>query len=180
MARRKTDKTTLLLPASSIERKIYLLRGQRLIFDSELAALYGVTTGNLNKAVDRNIERFPEDFMFRLTADEYRNLKFQFGTSSWGGRRKLPRAFTEQGVAMLSSVLKSRRAIAVNILIMRVFTKFREYLSTHKDLAGKIDELERKIAGHDQHIENLFAAIRQLMQPPPIGKRRIGFKREEK
>lgn len=139
-----------------------------------------IGTRELNKAVARNLDRFPADFMFKLTKAESQNLMFQFGTSSWGGRRKLPRAFTEQGVAMLSSVLKSRRAIAVNILIMRVFTKFREYLSTHKDLAGKIDELERKIAGHDQHIENLFAAIRQLMQPPPIGKRRIGFKREEK
>ena len=149
------------------------------MFDSDLATLYGVTTGNLNKAVDRNIERFPEDFMFKLTPGEYQNLKFQFGISSWGGRRKLPRAFTEQGVAMLSSVLKSRRAIAVNILIMRAFVKFREYLTNHKDLAAKIDELERKVFSHDRNIENLFAAIRQLVQPPPTGKRQIGFKRKE-
>ncbi len=118
--------------------------------------------------------------MFKLTLDEFNDLKFQFGTSSWGGRRKLPRAFTEQGVAMLSSVLRSSRAIAVNILIMRAFAKFREFLSAHKDLAGKIDELERKMGGHDRQIQNLFAAIRQIMQPPQVNKRQIGFKRIEK
>lgn len=168
----------LLLPTASIENKIYILRNQRVMIDSDLASLYGVTTGNLNKAVDRNIERFPEDFMFKLNLDEFQNLKFQFGISSWGGRRKLPRAFTEQGVAMLSSVLKSSRAIAVNILIMRAFAKFREYLANHKDLASKLNELERKISSHDKQIENLFAAIRQLMQPPPANKKQIGFKRE--
>ncbi len=110
-----------LVPQEVIERKIFLIRGQKVMLDKDLAELYGVKTGNLNKAVDRNIDRFPADFMFRLTPIEFKNLIFHFGTSSWGGTRKLPRAFTEQGVAMLSSVLKSKRAIYVNIAIMRAF-----------------------------------------------------------
>ena len=150
------------------------------MFDNDLAVLYGVTTGNLNKAVVRNSERFPEDFMFQITADELKNLKFQNGISSWGGRRSLPYAFTEQGVAMLSSVLRSKRAIAVNILIMRTFAKLREVLSTHKELATKLNELERRATGHDEDIKALIMAIRQLMEPPQQRKRQIGFKGENK
>jgi hypothetical protein len=124
----------------------------------------------------RNRERFPDDFIFQLNKAEFANLKSQLVTSSWGGlRRAAPYAFTEQGVAMLSSVLKSRRAIQVNITIMRTFVQLRELAATHKELAAKLAELERKVAGHDGHIHSLFEAIRQLMSPPPPPGRRIGF-----
>jgi hypothetical protein len=113
-----------LIPAERIERTILLIRGLKVILDRDLAKLYGVTTGNLNKAVTRNLDRFPDDFMLQLTADEFENLKFHFGTSSWGGTRKRPRAFTEQGVAMLSSVLRSKQAVAVDIKIMRAFVRY--------------------------------------------------------
>jgi hypothetical protein len=128
-----------------IEKKIFVIRRLKVILDRDLAALYGVTTGNLNKAVSRNLERFPGDFMIQLTAEEFRDLKFHFGTSSWGGTRKPPRVFTEQGVAMLSSVLKSKLAIEVNILIMRAFVKLREMIASHKDLAKKLESLEKKL-----------------------------------
>lgn len=147
------------------------------MLDKDLATLYGVTTGNLNKAVSRNIDRFPDDFMTQLTDEEFKNLIFQFGISSWGGTRKLPRAFTEQGIAMLSSVLKSKRAIHVNIAIMRVFVKLKEISSTHKELSGKLTELENKIERHDEEIHTIFEAIRQLMKPPDTNKQKIGFLR---
>jgi hypothetical protein len=138
--------------------------------------LYGVTTGNLNKAVTRNIDRFPSDFMFRLSKDEFENLKFHFGTSSWGGTRKPPRAFTEQGVAMLSGVLRSKRAVQVNIEIMRAFVRLRRILDSHAGLARKVAALERK---YDAQFKVVFDAIRQLMAPPPEPKRkRIGFAAE--
>jgi len=170
-----------LIPHEFIERKIYLIRGHKVMLDSELARLYGIRTKNLNKAVRRNIERFPKDFMFQLTPDEFKSLRFQIGTSKGrkGGRRYLPLVFTEQGVAMLSSVLQSRRAIQVNIAIMRVFVKLKQILSTHKDFVYKLNELERKIEKHDVEIQNIFEAIRQLMEPPPEPpKRRIGFKQK--
>lgn len=159
-----------------IERKIYLIRGQKIILDKDLAALYGVTTGNLNKAVNRNIERFPDDFMIQMTDDEFKNLKFQFGISSWGGTRKLPRAFTEQGVAMLSSILRSKRAIEVNIQIMRAFVTLRELTVSHEDLAQKLDELERK---YDGQFHVVFEAIRQLMSTEEKPRRKIGFEVRE-
>ena len=166
-------KSTSIIPAERVERLIVLLRNQKVILDKDLAQLYGVSTGNLNKAVTRNIDRFPEDFMFRLTKDEFDNLRFQSGTSSWGGTRSPPRAFTEQGVAMLSSVLRSKRAVRVNIEIMRTFVRLREMLATHKDLARKLVVLERK---YDAQFKIVFDAIRKLMAPPP-GKKRppIGF-----
>ena len=133
-----------LIPQVLIERKIFLIRGRRVMLDRDLAELYGVETRDLNKAVKRNIDRFPEDFMFQLTNEEFVNLKFHFGTSSWGGTRKLPYAFTENGVAMLSSVLNSKLAIHVNIQIMRTFTRLREILLTHKDLARKLADMEKK------------------------------------
>jgi hypothetical protein len=163
-----------LIPTERIEKCILLLRGQKVILDKDLAALYGVSTKNLNKAVSRNLDRFPDDFMFQLDLQEVINLKFQFGTSSWGGTRKLPRAFTEQGVAMLSSVLKSKRAVQVNIEIMRAFVKLREMLASHKDLALKPAEMEKK---YDSQFKVVFDAIRELMtpiEPPP--KPRIGFR----
>ena len=164
-----------LIPQEIIEKKIFLIRGHKVMLDKDLARLYGVTTGNLNKAVGRNSERFPEGFVFQLTKEEFKNLIFHFGISSWGGTRKMPRVFTEQGVAMLSSVLKSKRAIQVNVAIMQVFVKLREILSTHKELAYKLKDLERKIEKHDEEIMAIFEAIRQLMAPPEKPKRRIGF-----
>ena len=166
-----------LIPQEFIERKIYLIRGHKVMLDKDLARLYAVGTRDLNKAVTRNIDRFPVDFMFQLTKEESQNLMFQFGTSSWGGTRKLPRVFTEQGVAMLSTVLRSKKAIHVNIIIMRTFVKLSQILSTHKDLAHKLNELERKVEKHDVDIKSIFAAIRQLMAPLPEKPRRIiGFK----
>ena len=145
-----------IIPQEIIEKKIFLIRGHKVMLDKDLATLYGVTTGNLNKAVSRNIDRFPDDFMIQLTDEEFKNLIFQFGISSWGGTRKLSRVFTEQGIAMLSSVLKSKRAIHVNIAIMRVFVKLKEILSTHKELSGKLTELENKIERHDEEIHTIF------------------------
>jgi len=165
-----------IVPREVIERKILLIRGERVMLDKDLAKLYGVTTGNLNRAVDRNLDRFPDDFMFRLENEEFKKLIFHFGTSSWGGTRKIPRAFTEQGVAMLSSVLRSKRAILVNIAIMRTFVKLREILSTHKELAHKLSQLERKIEKHEEEIKTIFDAIRQLMSPSVKRWRQIGFR----
>ena len=153
------------------------------MLDRDLAGLYGVETKNLNLQVKRNISRFPSDFMLVLTRQEVMNLRLQFATSSWGGRRYQPYAFTEQGVAMLSSVLNSERAIEVNIAIMRAFVRLREILLTHKDLADKIAALELKYKNHDmkfseydKHITAIFEAIRQLMTPPSEPqKRKIGF-----
>ena len=147
------------------------------MLDSDLAKLYGVTTKRLNEQVRRNLGRFPSDFMFQLTSDEAQALRSQIATSKEGrgGRRYKPLVFTEQGVAMLSSVLNSERAVQVNIIIMRVFVKIREILSTHKNLAHRLDELERKIEKHDEEIQNIFEAIRQLISSPEPGKRRIGF-----
>ena len=172
-----------LVPIEVIERKIYLVRAQKVMLDSDLAALYEVETSNLNKAVKRNIERFPEDFMFQLTKEEADALRFQIGiskTKGRGGRRYLPYAFTEQGVAMLSSVLRSDRAVQVNIAIMRVFVRLREFLSTHKELAKKLAALERKMEKHDTEIKIIFDAIRKLMTPPDKKTKRIGFEAENK
>jgi hypothetical protein len=170
----RSGKGRSLVPRERIEQAIMMLRGEKVILDKDLAALYGVTTSNLNKAVTRNIKRFPEDFMFRLTKDEFDGLKLHFGTSSWGGTRKLPRAFSEQGVAMLSSVLRSRRAIRVNIEIMRAFVQLRRMLISHAELARKLADLERK---YDKQFAVVFEAIRQLMAPPPERpKGKIGFR----
>ena len=164
-----------IIPQESIETKIIFIRGKKVMLDRDLAQLYGVTTSNLNKAVRRNIERFPEDFMFQLSKEEFENLKFHFGTSSWGGTRKLPHAFTENGVAMLSSVLNSDRAIKVNIQIMRTFTKLREMLMTHKDLKKKIEAMEEK---YDYQFKIVFDAIKELLEQPIKTKKKIGFLRE--
>lgn len=167
--------------SGSIEQVILLLRGQKVILDRDLAALYGVATKNLNKAVTRNQDRFPSDFMFQLTAEEASALRFQSGTLKRGQHFKyLPFAFTEQGVAMLSSVLRSPQAVQVNIAIMRAFVRLRETLSLHHDLAHKLAELEHHIEGHDESIHSLFEAIRQLMAPPDKPRRRIGFQVEDR
>jgi len=171
---------TNIIPTETIESKILLIREQKVLLDKDLASLYGVATRDPNKAVTRNISRFPSDFMFQLTDSEFKNLKFQFGTSSWGGTRKKPFVFTEQGVAMLSSVLRSERAVQVNIEIMRAFVKLREIISTHKELAQKLKELEYKIESHDEQITAIFDAINQLLTPSPPPARKIGFEVKEK
>lgn len=164
------------LPVESIERKILFLRGQKVMLDEDLAMLYGVETRILVRAVQRNLDRFPPDFMFQLTNQEVSNLRSQFGISSsgHGGRRYFPFAFTEFGVAMLSSVLRSKRAVHVNIEIMRTFGRLRQILATHKDLARKLEEMEKK---YDHQFKVVFDAIRQLMAPPVVERRKIGFSR---
>jgi hypothetical protein len=163
-----------LIPVERIERSILLIRGQKVMLDNDLASLYGVETGMLVRAVKRNLDRFPADFAFQLSAEEFENLRCQFGiSSSWGGRRHAPYAFTEQGVAMLSSVLRSPRAVAVNIEIMRAFVRLRQMLLSHADLARKVDALEKK---YDSQFKVVFDALRQLMRPPEEKpKRPIGF-----
>ena len=167
-----------LIPVEIIERKIYLIRGHKVMLDSDLAELYEVETKVLLQAVKRNVQRFPEDFMFQLNDQEFMNLRSQFVTSSsgHGGRRYLPYVFSEQGVAMLSSVLNSERAVQVNIAIMRTFVKLRQMLASNADLARKLASLERK---YDSQFKMVFDAIRQLMTPPEKPKRKIGFRREE-
>lgn len=166
----------LLISQELIEKKIYRIREQKVMLDRDLSCLYRVPTKRLKEQVRRNINRFPEDFMFELTAKEFEILRSQFATSRWGGARYLPYVFTEQGVAMLSSILNSERAIQVNIAIMRTFVNLRQIFSTHKELAHKLNQLERKIEKHDEDISSIFEAIRQLMMPQPEKpRRRIGF-----
>ncbi len=169
-------------PIERIASRIQLVRGHKVMLDADLANLYGVPTRVLIQAVKRNRDRFPRDFMFKLTEQEAANLKSQIVTSSlvesvgWGGRRKPVSAFTEQGVAMLSSVLRSARAIAANIAIMRAFVRLREMVAANAELAKKLDELERRVAGHDEAITSIVRAIRELAAPPePKPKRTIGF-----
>ena len=172
--------TKLEVSIGRLERLILILRGQKVMLDFHLSKLYGVPTKSLNLAVRRNLKRFPKDFMFQLSEREFAKIKeelrFQIETSNKGGRRYKPYAFTEQGVAMLSSVLHSDRAVQVNIEIMRAFVRLRQLLATHKDLARKLEELERK---YDQQFAAVFQAIRDLMIPPTKAKRRIGFDVEE-
>jgi hypothetical protein len=167
------------IPAAEgrVGKYILVIRRQRILLDEDLAALYGVETRSLLQAVKRNVERFPPDFMFELSAAEWTALRSQSVTSKpgRGGRRYAPYAFTEQGVAMLSSVLSSDRAIAVNIEIMRSFVRIRRMLDADRSLAGKFDRFERKLASHDRSIVAILAAIRQLMNPPPTKRRGIGF-----
>lgn len=162
-----------LVPSEIIENKIYLIRGKKVLVDKDLAELYKVTTSYLNRQVRRNLARFPEDFMIQLTREEFDRLMCHFGISKKGGTRKLPLAFTEQGIAMLSGILNSPRAIQVNIAIMRAFVRLRELMMTHKDLARKIEELEKK---YDNQFKVVFEAIRQLMTlPPEPPRKKIGF-----
>jgi hypothetical protein len=174
MAKKKIKNTKNVISLQSITNSILFIRGQKVMLDTDLANLYEVETRILTRALKRNLERFPEDFMFQLSEEEYENLRSQFGISSqWGGRRFPPYAFTEQGVAMLSSVLRSDRAVQVNIEIMRTFVKLREMLSNNKDLVGKLNKLEMK---YDEQFKIVFDAIRQLMSTDDIKKKRpIGF-----
>jgi hypothetical protein len=166
------------IPVEVIERKIYLIRGCKVMLDSDLAELYQVPTKVLNQAVRRNLDRFPADFMFQLNREELENLRSQLVTSSGdhGGRRYPPYAFSEHGVAMLSSVLASKRAVQLNILIIRAFVRLREYLATHKDLAQKLQDVERTQQEHNAHIEQIYGYIQRLLEPPESSKGRIGFK----
>jgi len=170
-----------LISLERIERRIFVIRGQKVMLDRDLAQLYGVSTGRFNEQVKRNIRRFPEDFMFQLTKDELEILISQFAISRWGGIRKLPYAFTEQGVAMLSSVLNSERAIHVNIAIMRAFVRLKQVLATHKELAEKLKELEEEVGKHNKLIIEIFEIIKQLHAAPPAPlpkpKGQLGFGR---
>src|SRR5258708_9751240 len=163
-----------IVPIEKIQQRIYVIRDQKVMLDSDLANLYGVTTGNLNLAIRRNLKRFPEDFMFQLTEEETKNLILQTARSShWGGRRHQPYAFTRDGVSMLSSILRSERAILVNIAIMRAFGKLQELVATHKELARKLEELEQK---YDKRFKVVFDAIRGLMAKPAVRMIRVkGF-----
>jgi hypothetical protein len=165
------NKSRAVVPAF-ISQKIYFLRGQRVMLSPDLARLYGVEVRALAQAVQRNRERFPDDFLFQLTDEEYKNLKSQFVTSSWGGARHTPYAFTEQGVAMLSSVLRGKRAVQVNIAIMRTFVRLREMLATNQKLRRKIQELEKK---YDAKFRIIIAAIEGMLEEEEKPKTGIGF-----
>jgi hypothetical protein len=175
-----------LLPLEAITQRIVVLREQKVLIDSDLAALYGVETRRLNEQVRRNRARFPEDFIFELTAEEFTNLKSQFATSSWGGRRKLPMAFTEHGAIMAATVLNTSRAVEVSVYVVRAFVRLRELVSSHRELAKRLDELEDKTEAlamsHDtfsrntrNQLKQVFDALRELMTPPEPPKRPIGF-----
>jgi hypothetical protein len=167
------------LAVEALASRIHLIRGQRVMLDADLAALYGVQTRRLNEQVRRNRERFPEDFIFELTPEEFASLKSRFATSSWGGRRKLPLAFTEHGALMAATVLNSPRATEVSVYVVRAFIQLRDLLSGNKELARRFADLqqrlERRLDTHDQAIAGILDAIRQLMKPPQPPKRPIGF-----
>jgi ORF6N domain-containing protein len=168
------SKTSLAIP---VESRILVLRQQKVILDTDLAELYGVSVKRLNEQVKRNQERFPEDFLFQLTAAEQEGLRSQFATSKpgRGGRRYAPYAFTEHGAIMAATVLNSERAVEMSVFVVRAFVRLREMLSTNQQLAGKIDELEQRLDTHDASIQDLIEAIRELMAPDPATGRRIGF-----
>ena len=171
----------MIIPDELVINKIYLIRGQKVMVDRDLAKLYGVPTKAFNQAVKRNAERFPGDFMFRLTKKEWESLRSQIVTLEIGrGKypKYLPYVFTEQGVAMLSSVLNSETAIRVNIQIIRVFTKMRELLLTHKDILLQLEKMEKKLTGHDEDIALIFKYLKQLLNPPPPPRNKIGFRRK--
>ncbi|MGK2906748.1 MAG: ORF6N domain-containing protein [Desulfuromonadales bacterium] len=164
-----------IVPMETVKGKIYLIRGQKVLLSYDLANLYEVEPRVLTQAVKRNLDRFPDDFMFQLTNQEFIGLKSQFVISSWGGVRTAPYAFTEQGVAMISSVLKSDRAVQVNIAIMRAFVQMRELAASNRELARRLDALEKKFAGHDRQFVVVFDAIREMVTPVEKKGRKIGF-----
>jgi hypothetical protein len=175
------SKSGNLLPDETVMNKIYIIRNQKVMLDSDLAALYGVETKVLNQAVKRNIDRFPEDFMFQLTSSEYNFLRSQTVTSSWGGTRYPPYVFTEHGVLMLSSVLNSKQAIAVNIQIMRIFTRIRQMLADNTELRLEIEKIKKKLDNHDKNMEIVFQYLDELIekQEKPKPRKQIGFKIKE-
>lgn len=176
-AKDKSSDETALITLDLIERKIYVVREQKVMLDSDLAKLYGVATKIFNQAVGRNLQRFPEDFRFQLTVGEFESLRSQFVTSNEGrgGRRYMPYVFTEQGVAMLSGVLNSERAVQVNIGIMRAFVGMRKMLLTNEEVGKKLVEIENKLGNHDENFKKVFTAIRLLMNPPDKSDKEIGF-----
>lgn len=176
----------VLVAEQKILNRIYVIRGQKVMIDQDLSEMYGVETKQLKRQVKRNMGRFPRDFMFELTKKEFENLRSQIGTSSWGGTRYMPMAFTEQGVAMLSSILNSKTAIEVNIRIIRVFTKMREFALTHKEILTQLARLEKEVSSNSRNteknakdIENIFLVLKELIekQSSPPHRERIGFKR---
>jgi hypothetical protein len=191
--------TAVAPPDAAITGRIHIIRGQRVMLDRDLAELYILETKQLKRQVRRNITRFPEDFMFELTKEEAENSRSQFGTlkqvgtplkeegdlrsqigtSSWGGTRYLPMAFTEQGVAMLSSVLNSEQAILVNIHIIRVFTRMREVLLSHREILQKLEQLEERLTGHDEEIQAIFDHLTELVSPAEQQRKPIGFKPQD-
>jgi len=182
----KVKKAPMVIVEEDITNKIHHIRGKKVMLDSDLAILYQVETKQLKRQVRRNIKRFPRDFMFELTKQELNNLRSQNGTSSlpdgksdWGGMRHLPMAFTEQGIAMLSSVLNSQTAIRVNIQIIRIFTRMRELLLTHKDLMIQMDEIQKRIGTHDEKIELIFNYLKQFIQGQSTPRKKIGFRRSQ-
>lgn len=169
---------TLTIPDELIINNIYHIRGQKVMLDEDLSKLYQVETKQLKRQVKRNISRFPNDFMFELNQEEFKILRSQSGTSRWGGTRYIPMAFTEQGVAMLSSVLNSETAIRVNIQIIRVFTKMRELLMTNKDILLQLEKVEKKLTKHDDEIILIFQYLKKLLNPSQPPRERIGFRKE--
>jgi hypothetical protein len=163
------------IPDEVVISKIYQIRSQKVMLDEDLAELYGVETKRLNEQVKRNIDRFPEDFMFSLNKEEFTNLKSHFATSSWGGRRKLPDVFTEHGVLMLSSVLNSNQAIQVNIQIMRIYTKIREMILAHKDVFLRVEQVEKQMMKHDEKIELLFTYLNKFIEKEETPRTPIGY-----
>jgi len=168
----------MILADQKILNRIHIIREQKVMLDNDLAELYGVETRRLNEQKKRNCKRFPADFMFQLSMKQYEVLMSQFATSNWGGRRKLPYAFTEQGVAMLSSILNNDTAIEVNIRIIRVFTRIREFALTNKDISLQLSKLEKGIKGNSQDIQNIFVVLRELIEKKsrPLPRNKIGFK----
>ena len=172
----KSNSPTINVPEETILEKIYIVRGQKVMLDKDLAEMYGVEVKRLNQAIKRNATRFPDDFMFQINYDEFQNLKSQFVTSSWGGTRKLPYAFTEQGVAMLSSVLNSETAIQVNIQIIRLFTKMKQLILDNKDLWMKIEKIEQHLVKNDAEIKTVFAYLKKLLIQENKPRNPIGFR----
>jgi len=171
----------ILIVEQKIINRIFLIRGQKVLLDRDLADLYGVDTKVFNQSIKRNIERFPKDFMFTLTEKEWQNLRSQFVTSSWGGTRYRPSVFTELGVAMLSSVLSSKTAIDVNIKIIRVFAKMRAYALTNKEVLMQLSKLEKEVTATSKEIENIFTVLKDLIEKShkPATRNKIGFKHYE-
>ena len=172
----------LLVAEQKILNRIYVVRGEKVMLDRDLAEMFGVDTKVFNQSVKRNLERFPKDFMFALNEKEWKNLRSQFVTSSWGGVRYKPNVFTEQGVAMLSGILSSKTAIEVNIRIIRVFTRLREYALTHKEILLQLAKLEKEVKGNSKDIENIFMVLKELVEKqskPAVPRQKIGFKQYE-
>jgi hypothetical protein len=179
--KKDAQSSSLAIPDEVLMNKIYLIRGQKVMIDSDLSELYGVETRRLNEQVKRNLQRFPEDFMFQLTEAEFKNLMSQNATSSWGGRRNLPFAFTEHGVLMLSSVLNSERAIKVNIQVMRIYVRIRELMMLDKNIVQRLESIERKLNGQDNKITVVFEYLKKFEQVRQLESKqrdrpRIGYK----